>query len=537
MKKTLYIFISFFVLSLTSFSSDIEIGNVSVPGFVKSGETFFVSAKIYRSVEEKSAYFFLHTENEVALKSAYLKGPSIQKQMRFYRENINSQFEKVYKIESGDLSSYQDEIMQINLELSTTGSDDIELLITADERLSENEIERQTEKINLYKESRSAGKCLKIFPSTKVGFDFTFEETRSEKILLEFWADLSSNQSKVITIDDGNGNEIADFSISEFGYLTTGHLLDAEFFREYFLNIAGWNYFLLLIDKEYNRVELYSNDYKIYSGIISELNNQDEFTFTFFNDSQRDQLLIDRVKIWSFDNNLRLAFRSKNFNRYSADSSRVLYQNNFDSDNSIEQLLYRGQISLVKSTAPIFSQAPTLYVSLYGQSFQINWEVNDLSRAEKFLVEKSYDGRDYHYVNSIQVIDNSKNLYSTTDQDFSDKQIIYYRVKQINDDGSSVYSSDAKVGRGKIKHFKLNQNFPNPFNPNTTISVNVTRADEFEVLVYDIVGKIVTVLHQGPLSEGTHQFSFDGSEIPSGLYLCEIKSGDELEVMKMILAK
>ncbi|WKZ68537.1 MAG: T9SS type A sorting domain-containing protein [Melioribacteraceae bacterium] len=537
MKKTLFILVSFFILTLTTFPSGVEIGNVSVPGFVKTGETFFVSAKVYRSIDDNSVYFFLHTENEVALKSAYLKGPTIQKQMRFYRENINSQFEKVYKIESGDLSSSQDEIMQINLELSASGNEDIELLITSYERLSENEIERRTEKINLYKESRSAGKCLKIFPSTKVEFDFTFEENHSGRILVEFWANLSSNQSKVFSLDDGNGNEIANFSISEFGYLTTSHLLDAEFFREYFLNVAGWNYFLLLIDKEFNRVELYSNDYKIYSGIISEINSQDNFTFTFFNDSQRDQLLVERIKIWSFNNNLRLAFRNKNFNRYSADSSSVLYQNNFDSDKATENIIYRGQIGLVKSTAPIFSQAPTLYVSLYGQSFQINWEVNDLSRAEKFLVEKSYDGRDYHYVNSIRVIDNSKNIYSTTDQDFSNNQIIYYRVKQINDDGSSVYSSDAKVGRGKIKHFKLNQNFPNPFNPNTTISVNVTRADEFEVLVYDIVGKIVTVLHQGPLSEGTHQFSFDGSEIPSGLYLCEIKSGDELEVMKMILAK
>lgn len=537
MKKTLYILISFFVLTLTSFSSEVEIGNVSVPGFVKTGDTFFVSAKIYRSVEDNSVYFFLHTENEVALKSAYLKGPSLQKQLRFYRDNIDSQFDKVYRIESGDLSISQDEIMQINLELIASGNEDIELLITAEERLTENEIDRRIERIKLYKESRSAGKCLKVFPNTNLNFEFSNEDNGSDKILFEFWAELSNTQSKVISIVDERGNEFAEFSISEFGYLTTRHLLDAEFFREYFINLAGWNYFLLFIDKDDNRAVLYINDNKIFSGIISDLNEKSDFSFTLHNDSQRDQLLIDRVKIWSFNNNLRSAFRNKNFNRYAADSSSILYQNNFDTDNSKEKITYRGQIGMVKSTAPIFSQAPTLYVSLYGQSYQINWEVSDLSRAEKFLVEKSYDGRDYQYVNSIQVIDDSKNVYSTTDQDFSDNQIIYYRVKQINDDGTSVFSSDAKVGRGKIKHFKLNQNFPNPFNPNTTISVNVTRADEFEVLVYDIVGKIVTVLHQGPLSEGTHQFSFDGSEIPSGLYLCEIKSGDELEVMKMILAK
>jgi hypothetical protein len=196
-----------------------------------------------------------------------------------------------------------------------------------------------------------------------------------------------------------------------------------------------------------------------------------------------------------------------------------------------------GNFNLISSNAPIFSQAPILNVMLYGQSYQLTWEVSDVKSAQKFIVEKSYDGKNYDLVGNIQVVDKNKNNYAMTDVDYSDNQIIYYRVKQVNTDDSSIYSSDAKVGRGKIKHFVLEQNYPNPFNPITTISVEVKRADQFEVLVYDIVGKMIAILHRGPLSEGTHRFNFDGSAFPSGLYLCEIKSGDEIEVMKMILAK
>jgi hypothetical protein len=94
-----------------------------------------------------------------------------------------------------------------------------------------------------------------------------------------------------------------------------------------------------------------------------------------------------------------------------------------------------------------------------------------------------------------------------------------------------------KVGRGQVKHFKMQQNYPNPFNPITTVTVEVKQADEFEVIVYDIVGKTVEILHKGPLATGLHRFNFDGTDLPSGLYLCEVKSRDQLEVMKMILAK
>ena len=100
-----------------------------------------------------------------------------------------------------------------------------------------------------------------------------------------------------------------------------------------------------------------------------------------------------------------------------------------------------------------------------------------------------------------------------------------------------VYSSNLKIGQGEIKLFNLGHNYPNPFNPQTTISIEILEAVDVDIYVYDIVGEKVAVLNKGVLSQGIHTFTFDGSSLPSGIYFCEAKSEKFTDVRKMILAK
>ncbi|MCZ7557540.1 MAG: hypothetical protein M5R41_14170 [Bacteroidia bacterium] len=74
--------------------------------------------------------------------------------------------------------------------------------------------------------------------------------------------------------------------------------------------------------------------------------------------------------------------------------------------------------------------------------------------------------------------------------------------------------------------FRLHQNYPNPFNPSTTIALQLPNPGHCRLLVHNILGEEVAVLHDGFLDAGEHTFSFDGGGRSSGLYSYRLESGD-----------
>jgi hypothetical protein len=83
--------------------------------------------------------------------------------------------------------------------------------------------------------------------------------------------------------------------------------------------------------------------------------------------------------------------------------------------------------------------------------------------------------------------------------------------------------------------FALKPNYPNPFNPSTTVEFDVPRTELVEISVYNIRGELVSVLHDGELSAGTYQVEFDATDLPSGLYFCRMTAGDFTSTKKMML--
>jgi hypothetical protein len=161
----------------------------------------------------------------------------------------------------------------------------------------------------------------------------------------------------------------------------------------------------------------------------------------------------------------------------------------------------------------------------------------DVVHAYKFVLEKSTDGRIFNEIFETVAEEDPKKIYFYSDEKNLEDEIIYYRLTQFNKDGSEVFSAPIKIGLGLKEIFALDQNYPNPFNPVTNITVEMFEAAEVEIYVYDIVGNKIQKLHTGSLSQGRHTFSFDGTELPSGIYFYEIKSPFSTLVRKMILAK
>jgi hypothetical protein len=91
--------------------------------------------------------------------------------------------------------------------------------------------------------------------------------------------------------------------------------------------------------------------------------------------------------------------------------------------------------------------------------------------------------------------------------------------------------------------FKLEQNFPNPFNPITTIkyeipNVETTRRVVFTTLkVYDVLGNEVAILVNEERQPGVYEVEFDASSLASGIYLCQLKTGNFVDTKKMIFLK
>ncbi len=85
--------------------------------------------------------------------------------------------------------------------------------------------------------------------------------------------------------------------------------------------------------------------------------------------------------------------------------------------------------------------------------------------------------------------------------------------------------------------FELEQNFPNPFNPSTTISFSIPGAEFVKLSVYNTLGQQIALLLNQPLSAGQYQVMFDASNLVSGTYYYQIEAGNFTSVKRLVLIK
>ncbi|MEQ9265562.1 MAG: endo-1,4-beta-xylanase [Balneolaceae bacterium] len=102
---------------------------------------------------------------------------------------------------------------------------------------------------------------------------------------------------------------------------------------------------------------------------------------------------------------------------------------------------------------------------------------------------------------------------------------------------TEVMVSNEEVRDEAPLSFKLNHNYPNPFNPSTMITFELPQASNVKIMVYDITGRLVETLVDSRKGAGTHAVTFNASNLSSGVYLYEIQAGSFREVKKMTLIK
>jgi len=523
------------------------------PSFVSVDENFTTSI-IFKidTVADEAVYLKFNKPNSLEIKSAQINTKLETRNLSLLKNKAANEI--TLKINADALALDENYPYQIFLECISTAPANIDknsfvwnvdspkkFLYKSSTGI--NDIAR--DETNIYKAQNTAGNSIKFTRSSNL--DIRIKQDEWKAIYTEFWLKSGTLGSNLFSISKGdNQDTLLTFSKNKFGFISFPIRQNELDRNDIYLGNDNWNYIGILLRNSISGVvsEVYVNSQLSYS--VRDENSFDlqSLNISFSNKTKNDVFEVDRLKIWEYENDLRLADKNKHFLSYEADSSRIIFQTSFDNagefttNPQIDNFqISKENIEYIKSDAPLFSKAPSLTVNVGSSYNSFVWYVQEYSIAAEFEIEKSIAGGEYQAVYSTFAEDDPLKIYYFTDEIINEYEVAYYRVKQINLDGSEVYSAEVKIGNKNIQEFKLSQNYPNPFNPITSIYVEVIIPTEFEVKVYDLVGNTVANLYDGYLAEGLHTFEFDGSNLPSGIYFYEVISPKSQSVKKMILAK
>ncbi len=225
----------------------------------------------------------------------------------------------------------------------------------------------------------------------------------------------------------------------------------------------------------------------------------------------------------------------------------------FFNGNSFNLDYYYIDNVILEGEAGEFNPPQTLAVECIEDYAHFTWEAPavDLNSRDKDTKAKAEETRDltgYNvYLDQVEVANNIPDLeydfYDLVNGDYYDAG-----VKAIYDDGTSelveINFLAEITGAGNILPLvtKLTGNYPNPFNPTTTISFSTKEAGHVSINIYNMKGQLVKTLINENLEEDYHDVIWNGKDnsnktVSSGIYFYKMKSGNYTATKKMILMK
>ncbi len=181
----------------------------------------------------------------------------------------------------------------------------------------------------------------------------------------------------------------------------------------------------------------------------------------------------------------------------------------------------------------------TSFAAKYLQnSVSLSWKTATEINNYGFQIERKNEGGSWASIGFIKGNGNSNSIktYGFTDKDFYGSSKLYYRLKQIDNNGSYEYSNTVEVSV-LPSSFSLFQNYPNPFNPSTKIKYSLPNASHVKLVVYDILGNQIKVLVDKNQEPGFYETKFDGADLSSGVYIYQVRADQFVATRKMILTK
>jgi hypothetical protein len=189
-------------------------------------------------------------------------------------------------------------------------------------------------------------------------------------------------------------------------------------------------------------------------------------------------------------------------------------------------------------SSPVPVELASFQANYNKNMIELNWVTLSETNNIGFQIERSQDGDLYFVIDFVKGhgTTSQPQKYSFVDENL-ESDLYYYKLKQIDSDGSFCYSEVVEVNVLQPKKFMLSQNFPNPFNPATMIKFDIPKQTKVLLTILNIRGeRVITVLDRD-LSAGHHEVEFNATDLSSGMYFYKLECQEFVDVRKMLLLR
>ena len=250
-------------------------------------------------------------------------------------------------------------------------------------------------------------------------------------------------------------------------------------------------------------------------------NNYDNYIYQYWNGTAWEN---NSKYSYTYDSNNNITlFLSESWNGTAwVNSSRYSYT--YDSNNNLTLNLYQQWNGTTSAWDNYSRNINTFQGDLQTQSRYQTWVSG--AWQDQYFYLYIYDSTDLHLLiefifqtwDGTAWVNNSRTLYTWT------------KVTDVEDDFN-------------LTNFKLFNNYPNPFNPSTTIKYSISQNSFVRLTIYNILGKEIKEIINGVKDAGIYEENFNASGLSSGVYFCRIEAltsdgkKNFISVMKMLLIK
>jgi hypothetical protein len=180
-----------------------------------------------------------------------------------------------------------------------------------------------------------------------------------------------------------------------------------------------------------------------------------------------------------------------------------------------------------------------------NQEARLTWVTASETNNDHFYLLRSTDRINYARVSNDIPATNSANghSYSYLDPGLINGTTYYYKLVDVDINGVETVNTIIAEATPSLEHsispteYGLRQNFPNPFNPKTTIAYDIKEDGLVTLAVYDIMGREVISLVNEEKAAGSYSLTFDASKLASGIYLYRLRVNGFSDMKKMVVLK
>lgn len=185
------------------------------------------------------------------------------------------------------------------------------------------------------------------------------------------------------------------------------------------------------------------------------------------------------------------------------------------------------------TTNPLPVHLTSFSAQLISNAVQLNWSTASEINSQSFDIERAYDGRNFVKISTTVAAGNSSTVRNYSAIDATDfNASAFYRLKQINKDGSFTYSQIVVVNKGNISNNFISV-FPNPTHGKVQLRFVSNSNNPAQLQVNDLNGKII-VNQFVAVAKGINNVEYDISKLAKGVYYFRLNGIDSktIQVIK-----